>query len=691
MRRSARSRWGDFRKQTPAVTDIDLNATLDISDVSMSERLRRATRYLKKMPPATSGSGGHVATFKAAIALVRGFALPPDFALAVLKDEYNTRCKPPWSDKELRHKVDDAAKDGTTPLGALLKKKPVPETIVPTDTTTTETGSTTKKRFPCTDLGNAERLVHRHGEDLRYVAPWEKWIVWTGARWQIANKKQVERLAQTTVRSIYKEAADEADPDRRRVLAEHGKRSESNARKVAMIEQAKSLPGIPIVPDDLDNKPWLLNVQNGTIDLTTGELRDHRRDDMLTKMSGTSYDPSATCPLYDGFLARVLPDEHVREHVNRLDGYALTGVVREHVLPIHYGAGRNGKGVHANILLHIMGDYARQIPTEVLLTKRSDSHPTEKATLFGIRLGIAAETDENRAMNVAFVKQATGGDRISARRMREDFWDFDPTHKLQLSTNHRLVIRETKDAVWERVLLIPWTVKVPEAERDTKLTEKLKAEAPGILAKLVRACLAWQKDGLAIPAAVRVATENYRSEMDVLGKFIAEKCIVDEHAVEGATPLFTAFTEWAKANNEKETSQTAFGTALGERGFENKRDTKTGRSVWLGLRLRTAVPNEIGAVVDGQNVGTPEIATEEIERLLDHRPEGSEGSEPHFGFVPHESGIHTPNRKSLQTVQTLQADRATSRKDGTPIPTHDFSIASLKAWEKEIAEVCPMI
>ncbi len=513
------------------------------------------------------------------------------------------------------------------------------------------------RAFACTDLGNAERLAHRHGADLRYCDLWKKWLVWTGKRWQIAIKKEVERFAQLTVRSIYREAAAEADPDRRKSAAEHAKSSESNARKVALIDHAKSLPGIPIVPDELDCHPWLLNVQNGTIDLKTGTLREHRREDLLTKIAGTSYDPTATCPQYDAFLARVLPDEQVRGLVDRLDGYGLTGVVEDHVFPIHFGGGRNGKGVHTNVLLDVLGEYARLIPTELLVAKR-DSHPTEKTTLFGTRLAVAVETEENRALNVAFVKQATGGDRISARRMHEDFWEFEPTHKLQLSTNHRPVIRETKDAIWDRVLLIPWNVRIPEAERDRKLGEKLKAEAPGILARLARACLEWQRGGLAIPDAVRVATASFRTEMDVLGTFIRDVCVEDDTAESGSTALFTAYLEWARGHNEKEVSQTAFGTQLRERGFENKRDSRTGRSAWRGLRLR-----------DDLAVQTPDVREEtvssgDLEALFDRAceglTEGSEGSEPDFGFAPYEGAIRTRNRNPLQTLQTLQARGSTN-------------------------------
>jgi P4 family phage/plasmid primase-like protien len=627
-------------------------ATTDPHSIPLTDRISRASKYLAKMPGAVSGSGGHPTTFKAAIALVRGFALPVEDAIDLLRREYNPRCQPEWSEKELRHKIEDAAKTTTPALGAYLSKRKgsktgvwsidsmdglVVDDAVGADGADANATEPAKNR-PCTDLGNAERLVDRYGQDLRYCAPWDKWLVWDGTRWTFANKKQVERLAQVTVRAIYAEARDESDPDRRKALADHAKRSESNARKVAMIEQAKSLPGIPILPDELDANPWLLNVKNGTIDLKTGTLRDHRREDLITKIAGVEFKPDATCPLYDAFLERVLPDPDVRELVGRLDGYALTGVVQDHVLPIHYGGGRNGKGVKTNTLLFIMGDYGRQIPTELLMAKRGDAHPTEKTTLWGIRFAAAVETEENRSLNVAFVKQATGGDKISARRMREDFWEFEPTHKIQLSTNHRPVIRETADAIWERVILIPWTVTIPKAERDTKLAEKLKSEGSGILAKLVRACLAWQKDGLPIPDAVRAATETYREDMDVLGSFLDTCCVVRAGAVDAADRLFAAFEKWAEENNERDASQTKFGTQLKDRGFEKSRDSKTGRIIWKGLAVKeeyaktVTFKSERGLSIDD------EITDEELARSLGPA-EQSEQSEPTSGFAAHEDGI----------------------------------------------------
>jgi putative DNA primase/helicase len=252
-------------------------------------------------------------------------------------------------------------------------------------------------------------------------------------------------------------------------------------------------------------------------------------------------------------------------------------------MPTNYGPGRNGKGVFTNTLLHVMGAYAKQIPTELLTVKRGDAHPTDRATLLGCRFAAAVETEQERALNVALVKQLTGGDRISARFMRQDFFEFEPTHKLMLSTNHRPVIGETKNAIWDRVLLIPWPVVIPEAEQDKELPDKLKTEASGILSWAVDGCLAWQKQGLNPPAAIRAATRDYREEQDFLASFLEECCIVQCDAKATGSDLFRAYRLWAARNGETIQSQIAFAERLAENGFTKSKSN--GLKVYRGLKL----------------------------------------------------------------------------------------------------------
>jgi putative DNA primase/helicase len=334
--------------------------------------------------------------------------------------------------------------------------------------------------FNLTDLGNAERFVAHHGEDVRYCYQWRKWLVWTGARWERDEAGRVHRLAKETVRSIYREASDEEDEDRRKALAKHARASESETRIRAMVELAKS--EIPASPDQFDADPCLLNTSTGTIDLRTGALREHRREDLITKLAPVEYDPVAAAPTWETFLKRVLPGEELRGFVRRAAGYSATGNTSEQCMFIHHGPGANGKSTFQETISAALGDYAMRTPTETLLVKRPGGVPNDVARLKGARFVTASETEEGRRLAESLVKDLTGQDTISARFMWAEWFDFKPTHALHLSTNHKPEIRGTDAAIWRRIRLIPWAVTIPPAEQDRELPEKLRTELPGVLA-----------------------------------------------------------------------------------------------------------------------------------------------------------------------------------------------------------------
>jgi putative DNA primase/helicase len=395
--------------------------------------------------------------------------------------------------------------------------------------------------LPFSDTYNARAMVRDHGQDLRYCWPWHKWLVWTGAHWQGDDHGAVRRKAKQTIKRLarYAEALDDVTA---KALMAHIKKSLSTAAIKAMIEGAQDEPGIPVLPEALDADPWLLNCTNGTLDLQTGTLRPHERADLLTRCIPVAYEAAALCPTWDAFLDRIMAgNQRLIRFLQRAVGYALTGVIREHVLLILWGTGRNGKSTFLNTLRALLGPYGLQAPSELLLVSHNDRHPTERADLFGKRFVAAIETEQGRKLAEVFVKEATGGDPIRARRMREDFWEFQPTHKVFLATNHKPVITGTDTAIWERIRLIPFTVTIPKDERDTTLPDKLHAELPGILAWAVRGCLAWQQDGLGEPDEVQQATAGYRTEMDVLGQFISECCLVGPHYRTKADKLYDAY------------------------------------------------------------------------------------------------------------------------------------------------------
>jgi putative DNA primase/helicase len=436
-----------------------------------------------------------------------------------------------------------------------------------------------------TDVGNAERLVARHGRDLRYCHPWGRWLVWDGRRWADDATGEAVRRTKETLRYLAASANEIEDDGARKRLLKFALESEKDARLRAALALAQSEHGIPVLPDELDSDTWLLNVANGTLELRTGELRPHDRADLITKLAPAQFDPDARSPLWESALERWFArDEELVEFVQRLVGYSLAGTTREQLLLLLYGPGENGKSSFVTTMLELLGDYAQQTPTSTFLDRRGDSIPNDLARLRGARLVAAAETGESRRLNEALVKQMTGGDRISARFMRGEFFEFMPAFTPWLATNHKPEIRGTDHAIWRRIRLVPFTVTIGSKERDLELQEKLRGELDGILAWAVRGCLDWQIDGLPIPAAVEEATAEYRAEMDVVGRFLEDCCRSSEGAEVTSAALFNRYGYWCTANGEEPLSQKALAGRLSDRGFVNRRAAK-GRRIWVGLEL----------------------------------------------------------------------------------------------------------
>lgn len=501
-------------------------------------------------------------------------------ALAGMNDE---QCVPPLEDGEVR-RIADSANWQPEPPPAIRKSKATnsthPDEKPAVDP---ETGEIVAARR-LTDYGNAERLVDLHGEDLRFCHPFGKWLSWDRTRWQIDSTAEVMRRAKLTARHIYQEAADAADPATAKELAKHAIRSESDARLRAMIGLAESEPGVPVMPDHLDADPWLFNVESGTVDLKNDSLRAHDRADRITKRANVAHDPTATCPTFEGFLAKVLPSVPLRRFVQRAIGYSLTGDTREDVIFIAFGPGSNGKTTFMQTMQALMGDYAMQTPTETLMVKRGEGIPNDVARLKGARLVAAAEAEQGKRLAESLIKQLTGGDRISARFLRAEWFDFDPTFKIWLSTNHKPVIRGTDLGIWRRIRLIPFTVTIPQHERDEALAEKLLAELPGILNWALAGCRDWLQHGLGLPQEVQEATKSYREEMDILGTWLGDCCVEGINHQAAAAELYASYKRWCEGNGAHPMPQYALGSRLSERGFEAKRG-HGGKRYWRGIGL----------------------------------------------------------------------------------------------------------
>jgi putative DNA primase/helicase len=363
----------------------------------------------------------------------------------------------------------------------------------------------------------------------------------------------------------------------RRALDKWAMRSESRGRLSAMVDVAGDEPGVYVRHTELNANPWLLNVMNGTLDLQTGELRPHRREDAITKISPVVYDPGATCPLWLSFLRRILPDPALRAFIQRAAGYSLTGLTIEQCLLFLFGTGANGKTTLIETLMGLLADYAQKAPTDMLMTRLGGSIPNDIARLPGARLVVAAEIESGRQMAESMVKDLTGGDTMVARFMRQEFFEFRPTHKLWMYGNHKPIIRGTDDGIWRRIHLVPFLVTIPEAEKDPGLVKRLNAELPGILKWAVDGCLAWQEKGLGIPSAVNQATGKYRAEMDVLGRFLGDCCHLEPRARVTKAALYEAYERWGGDLTKRK-----FGDALRERGFEDGRGSGN-VAIWKGI------------------------------------------------------------------------------------------------------------
>jgi putative DNA primase/helicase len=357
-----------------------------------------------------------------------------------------------------------------------------------------------------------------------------------------------------------------------------------------MLDIARSSTEIVCHHESLDTAPMLLNLANGTLDLGTGKLRAHRRADLLTKIAPVAFDPTAKAPIWDAFVARAMNgNAELIAYLARVIGYGMTADVSEHVLGFFFGGGANGKSTFLGAIHAVLGDYASPAPRGLLFRTRNEPHPTATASLHGRRFVTCSEIEEGQAFDESLIKDLTGGDPIKARRMREDFWTFSPTHKLFLSGNHKPTVRGDDEGIWRRIRIVPWLVTIPEAERDPELPEKLRAELPGILAWAVRGCLDWQANGLATPGVVTEAGADYRKENDLLGEFLRLNVRFEPDAKITRKELRETYTAWCSENGADPYGAKRFSSRLRERGVREAGVRQAGRVLngWRGIRLLT--------------------------------------------------------------------------------------------------------
>ena len=424
------------------------------------------------------------------------------------------------------------------------------------------------------DDGLGLAFTRRYGDDWRYCAAWGQWLSWTGTRWNPDRTLVQQHL----VRGVCRAAQEFADrPSQRSKLA--------SASTVSGVERlTRSDPRHASAAETWDSDLWSLNTPRGIVDLRSGAVRRHARGEHMTKLTTAS--PAGHCPTWRHFLSDVTGgDTALIDYLQRVVGYCLTGVTREHALFFLYGTGANGKSVFVNVLATILGDYAMNAPMDTFMEARHDRHPTELAGLRGARFVAASETEQGRRWNESKLKAITGGDAISARFMRQDFFEYRPQFKLVIAGNHKPAIRNADEAMKRRLHLVPFTVTIPPERRDARLTEKLLAERDGIIAWAIEGCLHWQREGLRAPQCVIDATDEYFEGEDALGHWIEERCYVHVQSKALVAELFGDWRDWAESNGEFVGSVKRFSDLLTARQFNKHKGTK-GARYFLGLSLK---------------------------------------------------------------------------------------------------------
>jgi putative DNA primase/helicase len=445
---------------------------------------------------------------------------------------------------------------------------------------------TRPRAYKRTDMGNAERLRDRHGDGLRFV-PGLGWHVWDGRRWLRDGDGAAMRLMKDTARSMWADISRD-DGDESYELVKFVRASESKARLEAALGLASTDAALVCPADRLDSDPLLFNVANGTIDLRSGELRPHERSDLITRQSPVWYQPDARSPLWAAFLDRITGgDKELAGFLQRAVGYSLTGLTSEEKLFFAHGPAASGKSTFLEAVKAMLGEYATTADFDSFLKKQGGGVRNDIARLAGTRMVIGVEVDQGRELAEGLIKQVTGGDRIAARYLYKEFFEFTPQFTLWLAANDRPLVRAEDEGMWRRIIQVPFIQAIPEDERDPRLKGRLRGDPDhqaAILRWAVEGCLAWQEHGLGIPTVVRSYTREYRLENDPVADFLATECRIDKAARVRRAELHQAYTRYAMANSERPLSRKAFATALRRHGIAEGPKV-AGQRAWHGVTI----------------------------------------------------------------------------------------------------------
>jgi putative DNA primase/helicase len=535
--------------------------------------LLRDTKGASRLAPATGGTpsetpegaiieGQRNSTLASLGGTMRRRGMSQEAIAAALQTENDERCQPPLEVEEVERIARSVSRYAPAAPGA---------------------------SWPTTDLGNAERLVARHGANLRHVAGLG-WYAWDGKRWKRDADGEAMRRAKLSARAIFGEAEHVESDEQRKQIVAWGFASEHERRLHATLVLAQTELPVLLAADALDADPWLLCIENGTVDLRTGQLREHRREDLCTKLAPVVFDPEATTALWNRFLLDTCGgDIELAAFLRRCAGYSLTGITSEEVLFFLHGPAATGKSTFIEALKAALGDYARTADFDTFLRRKGDRGiPSDVARLAGARLVAGVEVEEGKALAEGLIKQLTGGDTVTARFMYRDFFEFRPAFKLWLVANARPQVSAEDAAMWRRILQVPCTTVVPEHERDDKLKSRLKApeQLAAVLTWAVQGCLEWQEIGLAVPDSVRAYTQDYRQEADAFAAWVADECALGGWLHCEAGKLHTSYADWCKANGATPVGDRTWSKKLHALGCERERATSGERKRrWRGIDL----------------------------------------------------------------------------------------------------------
>ncbi|MCH8083452.1 MAG: primase C-terminal domain-containing protein [Myxococcales bacterium] len=566
--RGGEYRWGDGNEPDQAQIAPLPTWLLELPDGDRQSENRRIANRYGRIP-----EGSRNETLARLAGSMRHRGMGVEAMEAALLAENACRCDPPLPDAEVRGIAQSISR---YPPGY------------------GDSGNSATRDEHLTDLGNAHRLVRLHGGDLRYCHALKVWFVWDGRRWCRDETDEVIRRAKATVPTIYAEAAHAADQEARETIAKWAVRSEARMFIKNMITLAESEPGIHVLSQSLDADLWALNVLNGTIDLRTGILRPHRRDDLITKLAPVEYDPDARSELLDRFLRRALPDAGTRRFAQKGAGYSLLGETGEDKIIIVRGPTRTGKGTFQDAVAAALGDYAMTAGLgDFEQRDRARGPQPEIVRLRGARLVSVYETSRRLKLSASLLKSVAGSDPITVRDLYAKPITFLPQFTLWIATNHRPSIPDDDDALWERICELPFRASIPPEERDPAVRAELrdpKASGAAVLAWAVEGCLAYQAEGLEAPEIVQQATQEYREEMDPLREFISDCCVLGERCWVSSAALRKEYESWCKEAGEKLLVGRNFTDRLRARGCKPR--GKTNARGWSGIGLKSSRKND---------------------------------------------------------------------------------------------------